>query len=150
MLVVLDTSAFISAIRSNKGAAGEVLRLILNGVLITLLDLKLACEYRDVAFRPQHVTASGLSREQIETVITRLEAISVPVIVDVMHRPLSRDEDDNMILDIAINGNADVIVTNNIRDFAAAAGRYNIQVLAPGELLAELRLGRLGFSDADN
>jgi len=52
-----------------------------------------------------------------------------------------------MVLDVAINGNAEVIVTNNIRDFAAVAGRYKIQVLAPGDLLAELR--RQGAADAD-
>lgn len=148
MKVVLDTSAFISAIRSNKGAAGEVLRLILNGTVTSLLDYKLACEYRDVAFRPQHLAASGGSISQIEVVITRLEAISVAVDIEVMHRPLSTDENDNMVLDVAINGRADVIVTNNIRDFAAAGARYNIPISTPGVFLAELR--RRGFSDADH
>jgi predicted nucleic acid-binding protein len=44
-----------------------------------------------------------------------------------------------MILDVAINGSADVIVTNNTRHFREAAERFGLQVLTPAELLTRLR-----------
>jgi predicted nucleic acid-binding protein len=72
--VVLDTAALISAIRSGTGAGAEIVRLAALGKLTLLLDFKLACEYRDVALRPEHIAASGRRAEDIEAVIAMLEA----------------------------------------------------------------------------
>jgi len=41
--------------------------------------------------------------------------------------------------DVTINGFADVLVTNNVRDFAHAAGSFGMRVLSPGDLLLALR-----------
>lgn len=141
MKVVLDTSALISAIRSGTGAAAEIVRLIALGKLTLLMDFKLACEYRDVALRPQHIGASGKTMTDAEAVIAMLEAIAVPVLVIHKERPLSQDANDDMVLDVAINGEADVIATNNIRDFAPAAERFGILALTPRELLAAIKKG---------
>jgi len=42
---------------------------------------------------------------------------------------------------VAINGHADAIVTNNLKDFALAAERFGIQVLTPREFLIAYRKG---------
>jgi predicted nucleic acid-binding protein len=110
-------------------------RLAAVGKLTLLMDLKLVCEYRDVAMRPEHIAASGRTSEDAEAVIEMLEAIAAPVLVRIKHRPLSQDENDDMVLDVAINGEADAVVTNNIKDFRAAAERFGIQVLTPREFL---------------
>src|ERR1035438_8801999 len=99
--IVLDTAALISAIRSSTGAAAEIVRLAAVGKLTLLMDYKLVCEYRDVALRPQHIAASGRTSEDAEAVIEMLEAIAVPVLVRNKHRPLSQDENDDMVLDVA-------------------------------------------------
>ena len=135
MRVVIDTSVLITAFRSSAGAAAEVVRLALRRELVTLMDYKLACEYRDVALRAEHLHASGRSRSETEAVLNALEALAEPVFVAFRHRPLSSDEDDDMILDVAINGNAHAVVTNNLTDFREPARRFNIDVLAPAELL---------------
>lgn len=106
-----------------------------------LLDFKLACEYRDVALRPEHIAASGRRAEDIEAVIAMLEAVATPVLVVIKPRPLSPDANDDMVLDVAINGHADAIVTNNLKDFALAAERFGIQVLTPREFLIAYRKG---------
>jgi predicted nucleic acid-binding protein len=139
--IVLDTSALISAIRSGTGAAAEVLRLAALGKLTLLTDLKLVCEYRDVALRPQHIAASGKTSEDAEAVMNMLEAIAVPVFVLVKHRPLSQDANDDLVLDVAINGYADAVVTNNIKDFRLAAERFGIETLTPEEFLIAFRKG---------
>ena len=141
MKVVLDTAALISAIRSSTGAAAEIVRLAAVGKLTLLMDFKLVCEYRDVAQRPQHIAASGRMAEDVEAVIEMLEAIAVPVLVRIKHRPLSQDENDDMVLDVAINGQADAVVTNNIKDFRTAAERFGIQVLTPRDFLVAFRKG---------
>jgi predicted nucleic acid-binding protein len=132
--VVLDTAALISAIRSSTGAAAEVVRLAAVGKLTLLMDYKLVCEYRDAALRPQHIAASARTSEDAE-------AIATPVLVRIKHRPLSQDENDDMVLDVAINGQADAVVTNNIKDFRAAAERFGIQVLTPRDFLIAFRKG---------
>lgn len=139
MRIVLDTAAFINAIRSNTGAAAEVLRLAILGKVTLLMDLNLAYEYRDVGLRSQHIEVSRKTVEELEFIITTLESIAIPVLVKFKHRPLSKDANDNMILDLAISGDADAIVTNNLRDFLPAAEDFGIMVLTPGEFLIELR-----------
>ena len=141
MKVVLDTAALISAIRSSTGAAAEIVRLTAVGKLTLLMDYKLVCEYRDVALRPQHIAASGRTSEDAEATIEMLEAIAAPVLVRIKHRPLSQDGNDDMVLDVAINGQADAVVTNNIKDFREAAERFGIQVLTPRDFLVAFRKG---------
>ena len=75
----------------------------------------------------------------METVIDALEAIATPVLVEIRHRPLSQDLNDDMVLDVAINGDADVLVTNNVRDFVMPAARFGIKVLTPAEFLVRIR-----------
>ncbi len=139
---MLDTSVLITALRSGTGAAAEVLRLLLLGELALLMDFKLACEYREVSLRPEQLQATRKSPVQIALVLDALEAIAEPVFVAFRHRPLSRDANDDMVLDVAINGSADLILTNNSKHFRRAAGEFNIEVLTPAELLNKLRQRR--------
>ena len=48
------------------------------------------------------------------------------------------DPNDEMVLETAVNGRADALVTHNVRDFAKGAARFGLRVLQPGELLKEL------------
>jgi predicted nucleic acid-binding protein len=50
-------------------------------------------------------------------------------------RPIARDPDDDMVLEAAVNGRADVLVTFNIRDFSGGAKNFGLAVLSPGEAL---------------
>jgi len=49
-----------------------------------------------------------------------------------------QDVDGEMVLDAAINGRADVIVTHNLRDFVPAAARFYLRVLPPAEFVLEV------------
>jgi putative PIN family toxin of toxin-antitoxin system len=142
MRAVLDTSVLITALRSSSGAAAETIRLALARKFTTLMDYKLACEYRDVAMRPEQLRASGKSRAEMAAVLDALEAIAEPVFVAFRYRPLSPDANDDMVLDVAINGNADALVTNNTKHFREAAGRFQLEVLTPAELLSQFRKRR--------
>jgi putative PIN family toxin of toxin-antitoxin system len=139
--IVLDTASFVTAVRSSEGAAGEVLRMVFREELVPLMDLKLGLEYRDVALRSEHVRASALSKREILELIQAIEAFAEPVEVVMKTRPLSSDPSDDMILDVAINGRAEALVTSNKRHFAAAGKRFGIQVLTPAELLEKMREG---------
>ena len=58
------------------------------------------------------------------------------------HSPLSEDANDDMVLEVAINGSADAILTNNAKHFREAAIRFQLQILKPAELLKEFRIRR--------
>ena len=137
--VVVDTSVLISAIRSGNGAAAELIRLAVLRRFVLLMDYKLACEYREIALRPSHLHASGKTAEEAEAIVDALEAVAEPVLVEMRYRPLSRDMDDDMVLDVAINGSADLVVTNNVKDFAQAARSFGVRVLSAGECLTAFR-----------
>jgi predicted nucleic acid-binding protein len=49
-----------------------------------------------------------------------------------------RDADDDMVLEVAVNGHADAIVTFNRRDFRPATERSGIEVLLPGAAIERL------------
>lgn len=103
------------------------------------MDYKLACEYRDVAFRREHVAASGKTRSEIEAVLEAVETIAEPVDIVNRFRPLSQDVNDDMVLDVAINGSADAILTHNTKHFREAARRFHLLVQTPAELLVRLK-----------
>ena len=75
----------------------------------------------------------------IDRFLTALASACEPVAVCFQWRPQLRDAGDEMVLEAAVNGRADALVTYNVRDFAPAAGRFGLRVLRPGELLAEIR-----------
>jgi putative PIN family toxin of toxin-antitoxin system len=137
--IVLDTASLISALRSSRGAAAEVIRLVLVGRIVLLMDYKLASEYRDVALRPEHLAVMGASESDINGLLDALEAIAEPVLIRSKPRPLSPDPNDDMVLDLAINGRAEFLVTQNTRHFASAAKRFGIPVLLPAECLNIVR-----------
>ena len=87
---MLDTSVLITALRSSNGAAAENVRLALLEEVTILMDYKLACEYRDVALRAEHLTVSGKTQEEIALLLDMLEAVAEPVLVVVRHAPLSQ------------------------------------------------------------
>jgi predicted nucleic acid-binding protein len=74
-------------------------------------------------------------------VIALLEAIATPVLVTFKERPLLLDPNDDMVLDVAINGDADAIVTNNMKDIAPVAERFGIQAQTPREFLIAIKKG---------
>jgi putative PIN family toxin of toxin-antitoxin system len=137
--VVCDTSVVIAALRSSTGAAAEVIRLALLSELTILMDYKLACEYRDVALRAEQLQDSSRSRAQTLSILDALEAVAVPVFVGFRYRPLSPDPNDDLVLDVAINGNADALLTNNTRHFREAAERFHVDVFTPSQMLIRLR-----------
>lgn len=83
--------------------------------------------------------AHGLATEAIEEFLAELAALIEPVEVHFQWRPQSRDPNDEMVLEAAINGRADALVTYNVADFAGPAERFRISVLRPGDLLKKVK-----------
>jgi putative PIN family toxin of toxin-antitoxin system len=137
--VVVDTSVVVAGLRTRLGGGNVVLRLVASRRLAMLATPPLFLEYEDVLKRPEHRLVHGLSPDEIDEFLAELAALIEPVEVHFQWRPQSRDPNDEMVLEAAINGRADVLVTYNVADFAVAAERFGIPVLSPRELLRKVK-----------
>jgi hypothetical protein len=69
-----------------------------------------------------------------------LAAICEPVAISYLWRPILRDPDDEMVLEAAMNGGADRLLTFNERDFKGA-NQFNMIVQRPGPAWRAWRQG---------
>jgi putative PIN family toxin of toxin-antitoxin system len=138
MRVVLDTNVIAAAMRSPRGASAGLLRAIVSGHAILVLSAAMALEYEAVCTMPQHGTAAGLTEAEVLAFVDGIVALAEPVIMRFLWRPQLRDPNGEMVLETAVNGKADVIVTFNGRDFVRAPAQFGIEVLKPVEVLRRL------------
>lgn len=133
--VVLDTSVIVAALRTRHGAANEVLRLVASRHLCLLATPPLFMEYEDALKRPEQRLSHGLTLEAIDEFLAELAALIEPVEVHFQWRPQVRDPSDEMVLEAAINGRAEALVTYNIKHFALAGDRFKVPIILPAEFL---------------
>jgi predicted nucleic acid-binding protein len=67
--------------------------------------------------------------------------VAEPVRLAFLWRPRLRDPDDDMVLEAAVNGWADRLVTFNLRHFATAGAEFGVTVCPPGEALQAMETG---------
>ena len=132
MRVVLDTDVVVAAFRSAHGASRRRLLLGLERRIVLLVSAPLLFEYEAVLTRAEHLAASV---EDVAVVLDDIAASADWVRFDYLWRPQLRDADDEMVLETAVNGRADVIATFNLSDLAAPSARFGIRALRPGDLL---------------
>jgi predicted nucleic acid-binding protein len=130
----------VAAIRSSSGASRQLLLGALRRRCQMVLSVPLAIEYEAVLTRPEHLTASGLTEADIGALLDAVISVAEPVRLAFLWRPQLRDPDDDMVLEAAINGQADRLVTFNQRHFAAVGDRFGISVCLPGDALKAMEI----------
>ncbi len=136
----MDTSVLVAGVRSQSGASYALLDLVADRRVTALATPPLFLEYEDVLKRPEQRLAHRHMHDDNDRVLTALAMVLEPVTIYFRWRPLLHDMDDDMVLEAAINGHADALVTHNVTDFADVAPRFGISVLRPAELLMRMRL----------
>lgn len=131
MRVVLDTDVVVAAMRSPAGASAGLVEAALNGRLSLLANVALVLEYEAVCLREDHLQAAGLDAATARAFVDALAALAEPVDSHFVWRPQLRDPSDEMVLEAAVNGRADGIVSFNRRDFGAAPARFGIALWLP-------------------
>jgi predicted nucleic acid-binding protein len=104
-----------------------------------LVSVPLIIEYEAVLTRPEHLDASGLTPRQVNDVLDALVKVSIPVPLRFLWRPQLKDPADEMVLETAVNGAADWLVTFNLRHLADAARQFGIRVARPCDAWREIR-----------
>lgn len=136
---MLDTDVLVAALRSSKGASRQLLLGALNHRFELLLSVPLILEYEAVLTRPEHLAACGLSGKEVERVLDDLASVARPVRLAFRWRPRLPDPNDDMVLETAVNGNANAIVTFNQRDFEETTMSFACAVILPGVALQKIR-----------
>jgi putative PIN family toxin of toxin-antitoxin system len=131
--IVLDTDVMVAAFRSDQGASRRLLVTALDGGFDLLASVPLMIEYEAVLTRPEHVLAIGLDAGEVNAVLDAVAAIAVPIQLRFLWRPQLKDPADEMVLETAVNGSADWLVTFNTRHLAEGARNFGIRVMRPAE-----------------
>ena len=125
--------------RSPGGASAAIIRAVRGRPATLLLSVPLALEYQAVCRRPEHRLEAGLSVRQVEVFLDAIIALGEPVQTHFLWRPQLRDPNDEMVLEAAVNGRADALVTFNMRDYGTAATQFGVKVLLPREAITRIR-----------
>jgi putative PIN family toxin of toxin-antitoxin system len=139
MRAVLDTDVVIAGLISRSGASRRLLELAFEDRLTLLASVALFLEYESVAFRPHILALAALNKGEMTTFFTDLASVIEPVEIHFLWRPALADAADEMVLEAAVNGQADMLATFNAKHFVPARDRFNrLKIAAPREALREI------------
>jgi putative PIN family toxin of toxin-antitoxin system len=139
MRLVLDTSVLVAAVRSDQGASRRLLMAVFGGECRILVSASLLIEYEAVLKREEHRAASGASIQDVDGLLDALARIAEPVEISYLWRPHLADPGDELVLETAVNGGAEMIATFDLRHLASAAARFGIAAARPGTVVRRLR-----------
>ena len=134
---VLDTNVLVAALRSAHGASFVILAALRAGRFKAIVSNPLCLEHLDVLSRPGVVPA--LDPPGAEAWLEGYLALCEPRKVSFLWRPFLRDADDERVLEAALAGNAEYLVTYNVADFSNAP-EVGIRPVTPASFLSILRI----------
>jgi putative PIN family toxin of toxin-antitoxin system len=130
--IVLDTNVLVAGLRSRNGASFQLLRLLGEGRFQPCLSVPLVLEYESACKRQSR--ALGLTHADIDDVLDFICSVSEHRQIYYLWRPFLRDPGDDMVLELAVESEAERIVTHNVRDFTGS-DQFGIQVVRPHAFL---------------
>jgi putative PIN family toxin of toxin-antitoxin system len=134
--IVIDTSVLISALIGEEGPSREILRRSLKGEYKPLINNALLSEYEDVSSRKRILDRCPLNPQEIRELLNSLYSVCQWVSVYFLWRPNLKDEGDNFLIELALAGNADVIISNNVKDLHSAEIIFpELRILTPEQML---------------
>lgn len=131
MRVVLDTDVVVAGLRSSQGASRAWLRAIIRREVELAISVPLVLQYEAVLLRPQILAAVKATPERVGQFLDLLCLVGRPLEISFLWRPMLHDPDDEMVLEAAVHGQVERLLTFNLRDFAGAE-RLGVTVERPG------------------
>lgn len=138
MKCLLDTNVLVAGLRSHTGASRRLLTWLYEGRYEAIVSVAIMLEYEAVLMRSDNLRAFNLTRKEVEQFLDSMSRLTTPVTPFFLWRPQLRDPADEHVLEAAVNGGVDAIVTFNIRHFQIAAARFGVNVIRPGEAVRRL------------
>ncbi len=134
--IVVDTSVLVSALIGAKGPGREILRRCLMKEYNPLISNTLFSEYEAVIGRRNILDPCPLDAQEIRELVNGLYSVCQWVSVYFLWRPNLQDEGDNFLIELALAGNSEIIVTNNVTDLTGAELKFpELRILTPEQML---------------
>ena len=138
MRIVVDTNVMLGA-ALGVGAASAVIAACLKGQCLPLMGNALFNEYEDVFGRSSLFDKCRLEPKEREELLDIFFACCKWTRIYYLWRPNLRDEADNHLIELAVAGGADFIVTRNLRDLREAELRFGgLRIVSPDLFLKEI------------
>ncbi len=133
MRVVVDTNVLVSGIINPHGLPGRIVDAVLAETIKVLYDDRILNEYRAVLSR----RAFGFHRPDVDALVGFIELAGEAIAARHL-AVLLPDATDLPFLEVAVSGQADALITGNVRHFQARRGQHSMKVSSPGEFLRQL------------
>jgi putative PIN family toxin of toxin-antitoxin system len=136
MLVTVDTNILYQALRSNTGASYFILQKIRSRNIQMALSVPVSHEYQDVLTREKSLKEFELSLPDVEKFLRFVAYAGRPYKIYYLFRPNLKDENDNMLVELAVTSQSDYLITSNTKDFKNAELKFeSLCVITPGEFV---------------
>jgi len=140
MKVVIDTNVFIGACLG-QGASRSVIAACLEGKLTPLMGVALMTEYEDVLSRTDLFTRCRLDDVERNELLDIFLSVCHWTRIYFGWRPNLQDEGDNHLIELAVAGGAEYILTRNLRDVARMELLFpGLKIVFPETLLKEIKV----------
>lgn len=140
MRLILDTNIFLGACLGS-GAANKLVSMCLEGKFSPLMGAALFAEYEDVLGREQLFKKSRLNQVERDELFDIYLSQCAWTQIYYGWRPNLRDEGDNHLIELAVAGNAQYIITYNLKDFKNMELQFpELQITSPEAFLSEVQL----------
>lgn len=135
MKIVIDTNVLFTALRSSRGASYKLVSLLPSGRFSITISVPLIIEYEDVLRRGK--LPSSISEKDISDFLDFLCYVGYRQDIFYLWRPFLPDSSDDLVLEVAVAGGCDAIITYNKRHFKNVE-KFGLRILDPKEFLSEI------------
>ncbi len=133
--IIMDTNVLFAGLYSASGASFKLLELLVSGHLQLVMSTPLLFEYEDVLKRNRNMLQ--LTEPEIDIVLDNLCIFSRHQRVYFLWRPYLPTPKDDLVLELAIAGRVNTIVTHNLKDFVRIE-KFGVEAITPKTLLERL------------
>lgn len=133
MKIVIDTNVIFTALKSRIGASYKLVSLIPSELFSIAISVPLIIEYEDVLSRGR--LPSSITARDIADFIDFICHEGVQQDIFFLWRPFLPDASDDLVLEVAVAGGCDAIITYNKGHFKNV-DKFGIRILDPKEFLA--------------
>ncbi len=138
-VILLDTNIFVSALLGPIGASRKILRGCLQNNYQPLMGTALFCEYETLMRREKLFKSCVLDHIERENLLDAFLSVCQWVTIYYGWRPNLRDEADNHLIELAVAGGADYLITKNTKDFNNAELQFStFKIIRPERFIQEV------------
>ena len=135
MKIVIDTNVLFTALNSNQGASYKLVSMIPSKKFSIAISVPLIIEYEAVLRRGK--LPPNITDKDITDFIDFICQVGEEQDIFFLWRPFLPDPFDDLVLEVAVAGDCDAIITYNKKHFIKVK-KFGLRVLTPKELLTEI------------